>query len=316
MKQILCLGDTCADIIIPYGAAKKGVDVPTEFSCGGATANTASGLGKLGVNCAFLGKTGDDYFGRAMKVALEKDAVDVEHFLLDKNLTSVMIFAVIDENNDRFTFLMPRENPSHLELYDVDIPEGLLEQLSFVHTTGLMLFDEPAAGTVCRFLEKCSRQGVKVSLDLNFRIETANRDRKYLNQAMEYANYLLGSGSEEFIPLTGITDPLNAAMSLVTDKRAVVCRMAEKGSIAFDLNGEYSCGAFPTKIIDTLGAGDAFNSGFLWAISKGKPLEYANQAGCATAALNLAKRGARNCPSEEELLSFLASVKPRCFNVT
>ena len=174
----------------------------------------------------------------------------------------------------------------------------------------LMLFDEPAAGTVCRFLEKCARLGVKVSLDLNFRIETTNRDRKYLNQAMEYADYLLGSGEDEFVPLTGINNPLSAAKSLVTEKRTVVCRMAEKGSIAFDHFGEYSSGAFPVKIVDTLGAGDAFNSGFLWAISNGNSLEYANQAGCAAAALNLAKRGARNCPSEQELLSFMAAVKP------
>jgi sugar/nucleoside kinase (ribokinase family) len=316
MKKILCVGDACADVVIPYGAAKKGRDAAAEFVCGGTAANTASGLGRLGADCAFLGKAGDDYFGRAMKDALEKDGVDTEHFLLDRNLSSVMILAVIDENNDRFPFLMPREKPSHLEFYDADLPDGLLDGAAFVHTTGLMLFEEPAAGTVCRFMEKCAARGVAVCLDVNLRIETVNRNRGYLYRAMECADYLLGSGPDELAPLAGIADPLEAARSLVTEKRAVICRLGDRGSVAFDRSGAYGCGAFPVEVEDTLGAGDAFNSGFLWALAGGKSLRDANAAGCADAALNLTKRGARNCPDEKELLRFMAEVTPRPFAVS
>lgn len=305
MKKILCLGDACADIVIPYGAAKKGEDKSPEFTCGGTAANTASGLGKLGIDCAFLGKGGDDYFGRIMKRELEMDGVDTEYFKLDSNLSSVMILAVIDEYNDRFPFLMPKKKPSHLEMYDTDIPDDIFENISFVHTTGLMLFEEPAADTVCRFLEKCASLGIPVSLDINLRIETLELNREYLYRAIECANYLLGSGDDELAPLAGINDPFSAAKSFVTDKRSVVCRMGGKGSVAFDRLGEYHCDAYTVNVADTLGAGDSFNSGFIWALSKGKSLEYANKAGCAAAALNLTKRGARNCPSEIELLNFL-----------
>jgi sugar/nucleoside kinase (ribokinase family) len=313
MKKILCLGDACADILIPYGAAKNGLDRPVEFTCGGTVANTASGLGRLGADCAFLGKAGDDYFGRTMKAELEKDGVDAEHFILDKNLSSVMILVVIDENHDRFPFLMPRENPSHLELFDADMPEVLLEQFSIVHTTGLMLFEEPAAGSVCCFLEKCARHGVKVSLDVNLRIETLGQKREYLNRAMDCADYLLGSGEDEFVPLSGIRDPFEAARSMVTDKRTVVCRMGDKGSVAFGRTGEHGCGAYSVEVADTLGAGDAFNSAFLWALAGEKSLAFANQAGCAAAALNVSKKGARNCPHEQELLSFMSTHGKREF---
>ena len=80
MSKILSLGDACVDIVIPYGEAKKDADAFPEFTCGGASANTASGLGRLGVDCAFLGKAGDDYFGRVMKNELEKDGVDTSCF--------------------------------------------------------------------------------------------------------------------------------------------------------------------------------------------------------------------------------------------
>lgn len=305
MKQILCLGDACADIVIPYGAAKNGGQVFPEFTCGGTAANTASGLGRLGADCAFLGKAGDDYFGRAMKTALQTDGVNADYFILDEKLSSVLVLVVIDEKNERYPFLMPRENPSHLQLFDEDIPDRLLEQVSFVHTTGLMLFEEPAAVAVCRFLKKCAARGIKVSLDLNLRIETLQQKREHLLQAIENVDYLLGSGIDEFVPLTGISDPFEAARSLVTDKRTIICRMGDRGSVVMDRNGESRCEAFQVKIADTLGAGDAFNSGFLWALAKGERLDYANRAGCAAAAINITKPGARNCPNEQELLSFL-----------
>ncbi len=306
MKQILCLGDACADIVIPYGAAKNGRRVFPEFTCGGTSANTASGLGRLGADCVFLGKAGDDYFGRAMKTALQNDGVNTEHFILDENLSSVLIMVVIDEKNDRFPFLMPRENPSHLQLFDEEIPDRLLQQVSFVHTTGLMLFEEPAAGSVGRFLEKCAAIGIKVSLDINLRIETLQQNRGPLLKAIETVDYLFGSGYDDFVPLTGINDPLEAARSLVTEKRAVICRMGERGSVVIDRNGESSCEAYKVSVADTLGAGDAFNSGFLWALARGESIQYANRAGCAAAAINISKPGARNCPNEQELLLFLA----------
>ncbi len=307
MKQILCLGDACADIVIPYGAAKSGRQVFPDFSCGGTAANTASGLGRLGSECAFLGKAGNDYFGRAMKTALQTDGVNADYFILDENLSSALILVVIDEKNDRFPFLMPRQNPSHLQLFDEDIPDRLLQQVSFVHSTGLMLFEEPAAGAVCRFLEKCAARGIKVSLDINLRIETLRQNREHLLQAIESADYLLGSGIDEFSPLTGIRDPFEAARSLVTEKRTIICRMGDRGSVVLDRNGESRCEAFQVNVADTLGAGDAFNSGFLWALAKGESLQYANRAGCAAAAINISKPGARNCPKEQELLSFLSN---------
>ena len=116
----------------------------------------------------------------------------------------------------------------------------------------------------------------------------------------------MGSGTDEFVLLTGIDDPLKAARSLVTEKRSVVCRLGERGSVVMDKNGESSCEALKVKVADTLGAGDTFNSGFLWALARGESLEYANRAGCAAAAINISMPGARNCPTEHELLSFLS----------
>lgn len=306
MKPILCLGDACADLVIPYGAAKQGGDVSVQYFPGGASANTASGLGRLGVPCLFLGKAGDDYFGRRMKAALAQDGVDTRCFALDPALCSVMILAVIDETGDRFPFLVPRVRPSHLELYDADLPASLLGEIGLVHTTGLMLFENPAAEAVCGFLERCRAAGIPVSLDINLRLETARQNDRCLRRALECATYVLGSGEEELAPLAGLSDPLAAAASFVRPGRAVVCRLGTRGAAALDSTGTSFCPAFPVPVADTLGAGDAYNSGFLYALYNGMPLAAANRRGCAAAALNLTQPGARNCPTAAALEAFLA----------
>ena len=65
MSKVLCLGDSCADIIIPYGESLL-KEVEVTFSCGGACANSAVVLGKLNVNTAFCGKAGKDIYGLKM----------------------------------------------------------------------------------------------------------------------------------------------------------------------------------------------------------------------------------------------------------
>ena len=307
MKKILCLGDACADVVIPFGAVKKGLSAYPEFTPGGTAANTASALARLSVPCAFLGKAGNDYFGKEMKTALQKDGADVTHFTLDSALSSTLILVVLDEENERYPFLMPRKDPAHLYLYRQDLPESLLDDCDFVHTTGLMLFENPAAEAVCSFLELCKKKGVPVSLDINLRVETQKMDTTYLRRALNCTTYLFGSAREELQPLTGEKDAESAARSLVTKERVVISRMGAEGATVYTQNEAFFCGAYKVSVADTLGAGDCYNSGFLLGLYEGASLAAANRLGCAAAALNLTKPGARNAPSRVELAQFLAS---------
>jgi fructokinase len=309
VRRILCVGDACEDILIPYGAALRGQTVFPQFSLGGSMADAASGLGRLGVACGFQGKAGADYAGKRMKNALAADGVDVSHMKLDPALTSTQIIIVLDENNDRFPFLMPSKPQAYLEVYPEDLPDTLLDEYDVVLTSGLMLFAQPAAQTVCSFLERCRQRGITVALDINLRIETLHGDLQHLKRAVACTNYLFGSAEEELLPLSGMHDVESAARSLVNERCTVIARMGAQGSTVYSTQGASHCAAFPIQVADTLGAGDSFNSGFLYALSRGWSLETANICGSAAAALNSTKVGARNCPTQEELLAFLAQNK-------
>lgn len=159
MKRVLCVGDACADLLIPYGHARNGREAKVGFAPGGTVANTASGLGRLGADCAFAGVAGQDEYGEEMKNSLALDGVDVSRFRLREGLSSTMVMVVLDENQERYPFLLPRDRQAHLELRREDLPESLLEGVDYVHTSGLMLFENPAAEAVCAFLELCKRRG-------------------------------------------------------------------------------------------------------------------------------------------------------------
>lgn len=305
MRRILCIGDACADLTIPYGAAKRGDDrAEPKLYPGGSVANTASGLGRLGVDCTFFGKAGKDYYGLEMRRALENDGVDISRFYLDENCLSTQILVVIDEQGDRFPFLMPREKPGYLQLFPEEFPKAT--DFDAVFTSGLMLFQNPAAANICDYLERCHNCGVKVFVDINLRLETRTQDRTYLMRALDCADFVFASLEDDLIPLTGIENPDEAARQLVSEKRTVIVRMGAKGASVYSANSVTHCGGFPVEVADTLGAGDCYNSGFLYALSKGRSVEAANICACAAAAMGITKTGARNCPDEEALMAFLA----------
>jgi len=304
-KKVLCIGDCCADIVIPYGLAKEKGIADVKFTGGGTVANTADGLGKLGVDVSFLGTCGTDYYGKALKKQLEDNGVDCSHFRLDDNFPTSQVLCVIDENNDRVNFLIPKENACQDQILDEDLPDSLLEKYDIFHTSGMILFNKPAAASIVRFLQKAHARNKIVTLDVNLRLETKDLDMTYLWQAIDCANYLFASLEDEIIPLTKISDPLEAAASLIRKDRMVIAREGKKGATIYLPDAYYYHNSFKVDVVDTLGAGDSYNAGFIYGLANNEHITYCNKLACATAAINITKKGARNCPTVQELKEFI-----------
>ncbi len=306
MAKVLCLGDSCADILIPYGDHLKGEDVSVSFSCGGSAANSAAALGKLHVQAFFAGKAGDDLYGRQMKKELQQNGVDVSAFILDKELVSTQVIVVLDENNDRHPFLMPKDDPSYLRIYPEDLSRIDLQDVSYILTNGMMLFEKPAASNISAFLAAAHTQGIKILLDINYRPETIHKDRRYLDAVLSVADFLLGSIEDDFLPLTGAKTLQEAVKTLLTENNVIIAH-DKKGASAFTINDTSSADSYPVEIADTLGAGDAFNAGFLYGLSRHEDLGRCLVYGNAVAAICVSGNGARHTPDEAALNVFLES---------
>ena len=304
MAEVLCLGDSCADIIIPYGESLTDQDVSVVFNCGGAAANTAFALGRLGVSVAFAGKAGVDLYGLTMRNELVENNVDVSSFILSDKLVSTQILIVIDEKGDRHPFLMPKKDPSYLEIYPEELEQIDLREMKYIITNGMMLFEDPAASTIVSFLEKARERGIKIMLDLNFRPETAGKDRSHLNKVIAMTDILLGSADEDFAILTGKKDLKEAVKDLQEADRTIVAH-DKNGSTVFERDKTYHTDSYKVEVADTIGAGDVFNAGFIYGLIQGKGPDECNRLGCAAAAYSLMRPGARNTPDPEELYRFM-----------
>ena len=269
--RILCLGDACMDVLLPSFDTLNGRPGQPTAVCGGSVANTAAGLGRLGAACAFCGVAGDDEYGRTMRGALARDGVDVSLFELRPGLESSVVLICLEEGGERVPFLLPRERHAYLQLRAV--PDGVLRQFSLVHTTGMMLFDEPAASAVCATLERCRALGVRVSLDLNVRVESLGKDTRLLRRAIDCADYLLGSEREELLPLA----QTGTAASLATERRTVIARQGAEGASVCTPRGVSHCPALPTEVVDTVGAGDSFTAVLITGLLKKLPLAVINR---------------------------------------
>ncbi|MDO4198499.1 MAG: carbohydrate kinase family protein [Erysipelotrichaceae bacterium] len=301
MAEVLCIGDSCADVIIPYGLAIKGEDVFASFECGGSTANTACALGKLGVSVSFIGRAGKDLYGLKMKEELERNGIDTSKMIIDENGVSTQILVIIDKNGERLPFLMPKDNPSYLKIYPEDLK--IDADTKYIVTNGMMLFDNPSASSVCDFIESSRNKGIKIILDINYRIETRNKDPKYLNKVISMADVLLGSIEDDYLPYTHTDDIKKAISHLKRDDLIIVARNT-CGSYVFNQDYEFYTPSYKVELTDTLGAGDAANAGFIYGLVNNLPLSESNAYGCLMGAYCVNGKGARHTPDIKELNNF------------
>ena len=311
-KYIMALGDVNPDMVLPYGESKaaleavaRGEKAPTDRSLrakmysGGSIGNTASGLARLSMKTFFAGSAGKDAFSDFLTKEFEEDGVDCKYFARKEGLFTCLVTAVVGADKERILYCWPTSNAAHHQLLPEDLPDSAIDEIGWVHTSGIMLRENPAAETIVSFLEKCRKKGVTVSFDLNLRLEAVGLSDEFasrIRRAVDCANVLFGSGVEELMPLSGLDTPEAAAKSFVRDDRIVVSRSGKYGLSLYSAEEEFYCPTFDAEVVDTIGAGDAFNAGFIAAAALGKSLWDCATWGNGAATYALQYVGARQCP--------------------
>ena len=277
MAKVLCIGDSCVDIIIPYDKKEKSF-----FNCGGANSNSANILGKLNVDVAFVGKAGNDEYGLALKNNLLNNNVNVDNFILDENMLTTQIRIELDESGDRHPYLYTKDNPSYLQIYEDDLNKIDISNTEYILTNGMMLFENPAGENITNYLVSCHNRGIKILLDINYRVETINKDRKYLDKVISISDYIFGSIEDDILPLTNCNNLIDALNKLL--KENVVIARNSKGSTVYTKDNTYHCDSYKVEVINTIGAGDAHNGGFIYGLVNKMSLQECNKQACLVAA--------------------------------
>jgi fructokinase/2-dehydro-3-deoxygluconokinase len=320
-RPVVVLGDLNVDLVLDLPdrsapAAERTVHEP-RLTGGGTAGNTAAALARLGVPVEFCGSVGDDGFGRWLADDLRATGVGTRGLVVTREAPTCQVIALVEPDGERYLVVWPPDGGALTRLAPAEVDRGLVAGAAWLHTTGMCLRSSPVASSVLAGMRLARDAGVPVSIDLNLRLELWGLPpelRAVLAEAVALADVVLGNGMEELVPLARALgrapDDVEAAVrGLAGGTRTSVARLGAAGAIACAPDGRVTTSrAFATTLRNPVGAGDAFNGGFIAASVAGLPLADALRWGNAVGALKVAREGgARDQPTRDDVEALLAA---------
>lgn len=265
MLEVVALGEALIDFT-PMGQSEANNPI-FERNPGGAPANVLSLLSRLGISTAFIGKVGDDMFGRALKGILDSVGINTNGLTLSERYNTTLAFVELDKKGDRsFCFVRNHGADKMLEQNEVDF--SLFDNAKIFHFGGVTLTDEPSRSTTLAAAAEAKKRGLLISYDPNFRPLLWNVNAaQVLLEGVKFADILKVS-DEECRLLSGKNSLVDGTqyLSNTYSVKLIFVTLGAKGS-AFRFGEHYGeQPAFDVKTIDTTGAGDAFLGGILYSI--------------------------------------------------
>ena len=316
-KDVVALGELLIDFT---GSGDSAQGNPLfEANPGGAPCNVLSMLQNLGNNTAFIGKVGNDFFGRMLKERIEKQGIDSTGLVFDENVNTTLAFVNKLSNGDRdFSFYRKPGADMMLTVADVEKAADLIKSADIFHLGTLSMTDEPAKAATSRAVEIARENGVTISFDPNYR-EPLWKSESDALEAMKFGFEncdILKISDNEIQLFTGIKDIEEGAKKIKKDYDIpiVFATLGPDGSIALykDIAVKKDGYRNPATI-ETTGAGDTFCACAIDYIRRNgldnlteegftKCLSFAN----AAASIITTKKGALSVmPTKEEVMSFL-----------
>ena len=257
---------TTGELLIDFTPVKApGVDNAVCPNPGGAPGNVAVQLARLGVPAGFIGKVGDDSFGRTLKSCLEENGVDVGNVVVDENVRTTLAFVHLDKDGDRsFTFY--RDPGADTQLREDEVDGSAIEGCRIFHFGSLSLTTEPSRTTTLNMAHKAKGLGKIVSYDPNWRPalwKDAEKGIEAMGMGLDLC-HVLKISEEELSLLTG-TDSI-AEGTKALHKRGVVLAVVTLGpnGCVSSLKGQLQHHpTYDVKVVDTTGSGDSFWGAFL-----------------------------------------------------
>lgn len=283
---------------------------------GGAPCNVLAMLNKLGRKTAFIGKVGDDQFGRLLKRTIEDLGVESRGLILDQNIHTTLAFVHTLSDGDR-EFSFYRKPGADMMLMKEEVDYDLIRQSKIFHFGTLSMTDEPARTATEKALETAREEGRLITFDPNLRppLWSSMKDaKKQMEFGFGYCDILKISDNEiQFV--SGMEDYDDGIRYLQKKYQIplIFLTMGKGGSRAYYRNLRVERPGFSVKTVETTGAGDTFFGCAIHGVLEygldklneqklGQILTYANGG----AALITTKKGAiRSMPEPEDIMKLL-----------
>lgn len=287
-----------------------------EACSGGAPCNVLAMLNKLGRKTAFIGKVGDDQFGRLLKRTIEDLGVESRGLVLDSEIHTTLAFVHTLSDGDR-EFSFYRKPGADMMLTKEEVDYDLIRQSKIFHFGTLSMTDEPARTATVKALETAREEGCLITFDPNLRppLWSSMEDaKKQMEFGFGYCDILKISDNEiQFV--SGMEDYDDGICYLQKKYQIplIFLTMGKEGSRAYYRNLRVERPGVSVKTVETTGAGDTFFGCAIHGVLEygleklneeklGQILTYANGG----AALITTKKGAiRSMPEPEDIMKLL-----------
>lgn len=270
MLDVVCVGE----ILIDFISMNENVTIAESDGFyknpGGAPANVAAGISRLGYQAGFIGKTGNDPLGMYLKSVMEKQGVDVSHMAADDRYRTTLAFVALrpDGVKDIAFFRNPGAD---MMLEAADIPEDYIKGFKILHFGSVSLANEPSKNATLTALDYADKNGLLISYDPNLRLglwDNEKKAKKEINDGFARA-HIVKISDEEYPFITGKNTVEECAEYILgMGPKLVVVTLGADG--CYYSNGKDSgyIPGFPVQAIETTGAGDAFVAALLTKLSE------------------------------------------------
>jgi sugar/nucleoside kinase (ribokinase family) len=288
MNKVLGLGNALVDILIkldnenalgqfdlPKGSMQlvdddfstlvleKTKDLPQHFNSGGSAANTIHGLAKLGIETGYMGKIGDDEFGKYFQEDLVKNAIS-PHVFIGSNKTGKAIGLVTPDSERTFATYLG----AAIELTANDLVASVFEQYDYFHVEGYLVQNHRLIENA---LKLAKQMGMAVSIDLaSYNIVEDNV--AFIRRLITNYVDIVFANEDEAIAFSE-KDPEEALIDISGICEIAVVKLGKKGSLIRQNSSTFEIEPVMVNALDTTGAGDLYAAGFLYGLIQELPLQ-------------------------------------------
>ncbi|MGP1455420.1 MAG: carbohydrate kinase family protein [Treponema sp.] len=288
-----------------------------EENVGGAPANCAAAVAKLGGKAAFIGMTGQDQFGEDIRTVLTSLSVDIRGMRSTEHQHTTLAFVHLDQNGERH-FSFCRNPGADTQLRPEDLDSAVLQHSRILHVGSLSLTDEPIKSATLAAIEMAKAAKGLISYDPNWRASLwkGRHDALALMKSLLPFADIVKISDEECPVLFGPSASYADAAQSILQSGATLALITLGAEGVYYATPQYSgrIAAPAVTVTDTTGAGDSFMGGLLYRITRRQEMLQCNQATLeqdlsfanAVASLCVTKRGAIPAlPSLADVTAFM-----------
>jgi len=324
--DIICLGRAAVDFYgQQIGSSLENMGSFAKY-LGGSSANIAYGCSKLGLNSAMLTRVGDEHMGRFVRNELESVGVDISHVITDKErLTGLVVLGIQDK--ETFPLIFYRKDCADMAISENDFTKEFIASSRSLLITGTHFSSDSTYQTSMKAIEYAKASDTQVIVDIDYRpvlwglTELGDGESRFVasNDVSQHLQTILPHcdvivGTEEEIHIAGGSEDTIVALTKIRQlsNSIIVLKLGPLGCTVITSEIPDSANDFnvikgnQVDILNVLGAGDAFMSGFLRGYLRGESLEKSANYANASGALVVSRHGcAPAIPGEKELLYYI-----------